>query len=1033
MSLTLLSDRYESEYPSLVREVLDHASSDTPIVACLCEGGYCGLLCHKVLFVWNFDTVVDELPHAFRLSLPSTGLQYKAKNVCFYKQSGKKMPSILAVSPEGCIRHWSEIGKPHKDFNVDLQNEVAHSIVLFEAKNHVHRFIFSTTTSTFFLVEVFHDGRKAEHVVVRPLEMNTHVGIGKRMSLMLFGNPSMDRETVVKVVSLSGRCDLNNADLMVVFHRVIRFYSVAQSTHLFAIETHELISRAFEKQGLNSENVKHHLLDTVPYEGGFLVLVAINNVTYDCLDFYLGYITSETKRTKEFVALNKLNIPNRYSIQIPLHSVALPTVRLHTPESSECVIVFNRFISVVKDPKEEDAENVVTEGIDERIVGSETMDNLCHIVLKDSGVCALRKLPRNFDLMFYRRAKKSMDVIFEDFMGTDFTQLRQSFVAFASKDLYEAEQLFCKLRELEDGAFGSLVLKFALKFIDHEPINDPKWKGESGAYQYEQNSAVVIMSQLNMKLSFFNMLFLFLKYFRAIDRMDVKTSEMKKRTAKTEFVELGEKLRSMIVLFDFLTTSEVYVVDGTVQQLAKVFKTQFDHPSNRNLNAYDHFFKEVSHFEDFISELVKFEIEELDQCLEDYLTRARVITEVGTALDKICQVVNDCRALDSSLDNKLAANWLNDPKVLKYIEKHIKFAIGLLGKENSQLAEVNLKILLEQMKVLIRVLYSGLEKNKKLQCTVISQLYDKGQQKEALALAEEFQDFNLIIKHSHTALGDDERKGYINFMKEKFEGKDFDLVLYDYYRRNGMVEYLLEEKGERLETFLRSHQNINWIRNIEKKQYQKARKFLKNMMLETEVAPQKATIAALGKLCALCEDEENSKELAEFTDVIKLVELQEAIDPTLLQRINPKNKTMTTQQIIDAYLQEEGCRGYIKALIMVASLQTSALSPIGTKQAEFYVNRIYKHVLEADDWQKYSVDPPQFEIKAQCSSLAIVLESVFELNIPKNDKKILLPSLDTLDSVVSLDKHRSQLLKSFLANELSNVAFCLEKGNEMET
>lgn len=74
------------------------------------------------------------MPHAFRLNLPHTGLQYTTKNICIYKQTSKSLPSVFAVSPEGCIRHWNEIGKPHKDYNIDLKDEVAHSIVIYEAK-----------------------------------------------------------------------------------------------------------------------------------------------------------------------------------------------------------------------------------------------------------------------------------------------------------------------------------------------------------------------------------------------------------------------------------------------------------------------------------------------------------------------------------------------------------------------------------------------------------------------------------------------------------------------------------------------------------------------------------------------------------------------------------------------------------------------------------------------------------------------------------------------------------------------------------
>lgn len=75
------------------------------------------------------------MPHAFRLNLPSTGLQYSEKNVCLYKQNNRALPSVLAVSPEGCVRHWTEVGKPHKDWSIDLKNEVAHSVVVFDSKS----------------------------------------------------------------------------------------------------------------------------------------------------------------------------------------------------------------------------------------------------------------------------------------------------------------------------------------------------------------------------------------------------------------------------------------------------------------------------------------------------------------------------------------------------------------------------------------------------------------------------------------------------------------------------------------------------------------------------------------------------------------------------------------------------------------------------------------------------------------------------------------------------------------------------------
>lgn len=42
---------------------------------------------------------------------------------------------MLAISPEGVIRHWTEVGKPHKDQMMELNSEVAFSVRLWEAKS----------------------------------------------------------------------------------------------------------------------------------------------------------------------------------------------------------------------------------------------------------------------------------------------------------------------------------------------------------------------------------------------------------------------------------------------------------------------------------------------------------------------------------------------------------------------------------------------------------------------------------------------------------------------------------------------------------------------------------------------------------------------------------------------------------------------------------------------------------------------------------------------------------------------------------
>lgn len=112
-----------------------------------------------------------------------------------------------------------------------------------------------------------------------------------------------------------------------------------------------------------------------------------------------------------------------------------------------------------------------------------------------------------------------MEIIYSDFLGKDFIDLRSAFFTFASKDLERTQDQIAPLRKLNDQAFASLCLQFAVLFLDHEPANDLRWNPESGQLSYESNKAVIILSQLKDKLAFYKMFFLFLNYYSLFDKV----------------------------------------------------------------------------------------------------------------------------------------------------------------------------------------------------------------------------------------------------------------------------------------------------------------------------------------------------------------------------------------------------------------------------------------------------------------------------------------------------------------------------------
>ncbi|KAI6216625.1 Nucleoporin-C domain-containing protein [Aphelenchoides fujianensis] len=380
----------------------------------------------------------------------------------------------------------------------------------------------------------------------------------------------------------------------------------------------------------------------------------------------------------------------------------------------------------------------------------------------------------------------------------------------------------------------------------------------------------MILTDFRDKLAFYRMFYLFLSFMDLLKKIEIPLAEHGERTARTLLVEFGEKLLSMMDVFNWLQSVPNYpVVENAISQLARRFASLYDHPTNRNLTNFDHFFKEVTAFEELVAELVRCETEELDQCAHDTPSQARVIAEVGAVLTKIAEAVGRARSTDwTSAPVEGSSTWINQPRSMKYFIQHLNVSFNLLGQREALIGVVNDQLLddiLAYTVGLSRLVLGEQDHCQRNNSQIIAKLYEIGQTDLALELAFEFHDFTLLIRHSHTALNGDERHEFVEKLKREFKAENFEMHLYEYYRRNKMVDYLLEERGENLDNFLAHHEDIAWIRAIEAHQYKKARQTLANLVLEANDPQKKATIAALAKMCALCEHDVDPGVVAEFS------------------------------------------------------------------------------------------------------------------------------------------------------------------------
>jgi hypothetical protein len=146
---------------------------------------------------------------------------------------------------------------------------------------------------------------------------------------------------------------------------------------------------------------------------------------------------------------------------------------------------------------------------------------------------------------------------------------------------------------------------------------------------------------------------------------------------------------------------------------------------------------------------VKCENEELEQCDQDLLARARVIAEVGRALKLIAEAVQRARLSDwSAKPSPHALTWINQPRSMKYFIQHLNAAFVLLSRrdpndeiavdpESAFLNELMDEVLMATER-LARLVLNEQDQCQRNNSQIIAKFYDIGLSALALQLAEDF-------------------------------------------------------------------------------------------------------------------------------------------------------------------------------------------------------------------------------------------------------------------------------------------------------
>ncbi|KPI95286.1 Nuclear pore complex protein Nup133 [Papilio xuthus] len=193
-------ETYGLPLPVMVTEALTFASGEVSARMSTC--GWCWVVAGRRVLAWPNR---PELVAAAReLTLPQTDLAHKADLVVLFYEDDAQLPSCIGVSPEGVIRYWPSVGQ--EGVYVDVSAELAGQECEQLGEPTKSGLVLATTTCTVVLLTpTMLEGRPT--VTCRTLRPPSGWlgGIGRRVSLLFFGSMPANADTkLVGVVVLSG-------------------------------------------------------------------------------------------------------------------------------------------------------------------------------------------------------------------------------------------------------------------------------------------------------------------------------------------------------------------------------------------------------------------------------------------------------------------------------------------------------------------------------------------------------------------------------------------------------------------------------------------------------------------------------------------------------------------------------------------------------------------------------------------------------------------------------------------------------------
>ncbi|CAI5445632.1 unnamed protein product [Caenorhabditis angaria] len=992
--LELTLDRVPVEYPALVKEaVLKINRSEVPTNCATLNDSYCWFLSKGKLLIWE-RIIRNRNSIPIELTLPPSGLLLSTKCVVIYEvpsaKSSKNPPAVLAISPEGVLRHWPSIkSQTFSEKILDLGSEVVLRVELVDRPTFEKNanFILTTTSGSVYFIS---GGNLEAHKVAGK---EAH-GIKRRISSIIFGGLSKE----VSLVRNSILIRENNRDItplsICISPDYLTVYDISTGTEVWTLKSSDFFQN-FALMWLNFEMV-------------LMVLIAASHEDANTFGLYLIYISGNWRQ--------EIPLDSSWSCRVPLPearalflksndsilsnlTLSIPerTAESKTSERTDGIMIINPFfVQTMYVP--DDLENLeawkltlcksISLPANDQLIGVATCKQYCYIMLLNSGVATIRLLPKGFsgtqsdftttttstNLENHQSSPKTsgpedwgiLSEILSEMVATGLPKtvqlktLNKAFELFGEKDMVKSNLELTKMVEKvrNNGEFAAIVEQYLYAIIDYT------------------DAANTVETELNAKQILTSRMLLFLKHMGVFERVltaKIIGEEGEERNGAAVLGEINERVAASSSIWKWRnidnTNAKLFdlIMEKALRSVPECIEI--------GLSDRDSFFGKCA----FVHTIPQVALNQLTAIL------ARENGAKFEHFNAICELFIAIKEgilawRRSKCSIPKSKNWWTIQSILpSYLEISQKLRDELKDAKCSESERSRLYSYI----LSIYDFYLGEIDWQPNADQILMDIILLGKVSDGLALAEKHKDFGVLVK---ITLKSDRntRQVTLNRLKKLFELDDFEMYLCEYLKTHGLNDVLLEQRGERVDAYLDNFKELRFSREISNKQYSKAAYTLMSLAdNETKSFKKFTDYLMRAYFCAKAANpgDQGVQEVLQFYKK-RLPELKhrKTIPPSVFAAAhgNDYDVMMSVEEMLEwnMTLQDDQIDGYMRALHLLADL--IAVEETGEQEMVLRerVDSIWQQLLDSEEWNRVKIRE-DIENKTNFGQLCTALISSF--------------------------------------------------------